>query len=189
MACVRPESPSNDRRPPPRRDPRRRCRRLLAAYGRGRDGDDAGGAAGRGGASAAASSGRPATASCWSFPPSRRRLEQVAFGWNQTRHCERSEAIQRTSGRCVPLDCFVANAPRNDDSRSVQLAVARLSAMWQSARRGSAHHLRFENGAFDVELVVHGALGGRVVNGAASQEAPDRDTQLCGAGRQTSARR
>src|SRR5579863_4366481 len=33
----------------------------------------------------------------------------------------RGEAIQRTSGPYVPLDCFVANAPRNDDSTSEQL--------------------------------------------------------------------
>jgi len=52
-------------------------------------------------------------------------LEHVAFGWNQTRHCERSEAIQRTSGPYVPLDCFVANAPRNDDSKSEQPSLAR----------------------------------------------------------------
>ena len=52
-----------------------------------------------------------------------RTLEHVAFGWNQTRHCERSEAIQRTSGPYVPLDCFVANAPRNDDSKSERLSL------------------------------------------------------------------
>ncbi|MGA8446613.1 MAG: hypothetical protein WB766_15690, partial [Roseiarcus sp.] len=38
-------------------------------------------------------------------------------------HCERSEAIKRTSGPYVPLDCFVANAPRNADSKSEQLSL------------------------------------------------------------------
>jgi 3',5'-cyclic-AMP phosphodiesterase len=43
-----------------------------------------------------------------------------------TRHCERSEAIQKPTQE---LDCFVANAPRNDDNSAVsaKMIVAQIS--------------------------------------------------------------
>src|SRR5277367_6107539 len=77
--------------------------------------------------------------STWSWPLFIGALEHFAFGWNQTRHCERSEAIQRTSGPYVPLDCFVADAPRNDDSKPEQLSLAYLTRNPQNvARRGAS---------------------------------------------------
>jgi hypothetical protein len=39
----------------------------------------------------------------------KRALEQIAFGTNRDRHCERSEAIQESSGALTPLDRRVAS--------------------------------------------------------------------------------
>jgi hypothetical protein len=64
-----------------------------------------------------------------SSPPLRNHHGKILAGkaTDRTRSApaltEDIRAIQRTSGSYVPLDCFVANPPRNDDSKSEQLSL------------------------------------------------------------------
>src|SRR6202000_2128811 len=65
------------------------------------------------------------------------------------RHCERSEAIHEPA--CGAMDCFVADAPRNDDTMSVlnrlQLAIGEPDHLQQQPAVAETRDLGLAEGA------------------------------------------
>src|ERR1700733_4890187 len=86
----------------------------------------------------------------------------------------RGEAIQRTSGPYVPLDCFVAGAPRNDNSKSEQLSLAAVAVRRLDQDRAEVVDVG-ERWAGDDEVAKGGEDGvGIVVVEAGARVEPER---------------